>query len=113
MTENFLVRLFEHNHWANQQIIKACAALTDAQLDAPPTSATYGSIRETLVHFVASQQSYLRTLTMSVEARRNPPLIEYPDVEESERMSGEAFITLACDPSGIFQPTPLRTRDQF
>ncbi len=29
MTENFLVKLFEHNNWANLQIIQACSALRD------------------------------------------------------------------------------------
>lgn len=29
-----LVKLFEHNRWANLRAVEACAALTDAQLDA-------------------------------------------------------------------------------
>ena len=44
MTENMLVKLFEHNNWANSQIIQACSALSDEQLDAEPQSATKGSI---------------------------------------------------------------------
>ena len=36
MTENILGRLFEHNNWANLQIIQACSALSDEQLDAEP-----------------------------------------------------------------------------
>ena len=70
MSEDFLVSVFEHNHWANLQILQACATLTDAQLDAPPTSATYGTIRQTLLHFVGAQAGYLRTLTVSAEERR-------------------------------------------
>jgi len=34
----FLVRLFEHNNWANLQILQACSALSDEQLDAEPQS---------------------------------------------------------------------------
>jgi uncharacterized damage-inducible protein DinB len=30
MTEDFLVKLFEHNNWANLQIIQACSALATA-----------------------------------------------------------------------------------
>jgi uncharacterized damage-inducible protein DinB len=56
MAESILVRLFEHNNWANLRIIRACSALSDAQLDAEPQSATKGSIRLTLIHLVASQQ---------------------------------------------------------
>lgn len=114
MTENFLVNLFEHNHWANLQILQACATLTDEQLDAPPTSATYGTIRETLLHFVGSQAGYLRTLTVSVEERRATPVsLEFSDLGKSAQRSGEAFIALARDTSAIFQPTPLQTRDGF
>ena len=43
-----LVRLFEHNHWANLQLIQTCSALSAEQLDAEPQSATKGSIRLTL-----------------------------------------------------------------
>ncbi len=28
MTNKFMVMLFQHNHWANQQIIQACKVLT-------------------------------------------------------------------------------------
>ena len=59
MTENFLVKLFEHNNWANLQIIQACSTLSDEQLDAEPQTATMGSIRLTLIHLVASQRGYL------------------------------------------------------
>lgn len=38
MTINILEKLFEHNNWANLQIIQACASLSDAQLDAEPQS---------------------------------------------------------------------------
>jgi uncharacterized damage-inducible protein DinB len=107
------VRLFEHNHWANQQIIKACAALTDEQLDAPPTSATYGSIRSTLTHLVGAQYSYLRTLTLPLDERREGVSVAWGEVEASEHMSSAALTALARDPSGIFQPTPLRTRDGY
>ncbi|MEO8398058.1 MAG: DinB family protein, partial [Chloroflexota bacterium] len=114
MSEDFLVKFFEHNHWANLQIIQACAALTEAQLDAPPTSATFGTIRETLLHFVGSQASYLRTLTISAEERRATPItLAFADLEESARRSGESFIALARDTSAIFQPKPLQTTDGF
>jgi uncharacterized damage-inducible protein DinB len=54
MSRNFLSKIFEHNNWANQKIIEACTALTDEQLDAPPQSATEGSIRSTLLHLVSA-----------------------------------------------------------
>ena len=48
MTDIVLVKLFAHNNWVNKQIIEACFALSDQQLDAEPQSATQGSIRSTL-----------------------------------------------------------------
>jgi uncharacterized damage-inducible protein DinB len=73
MAESILVKLFEHNNWANLRIIQACSALSDDQLDAEPQSATKGSIRLTLTHLVASQQGYLSLLTLPVEARLHAP----------------------------------------
>jgi uncharacterized damage-inducible protein DinB len=58
MDENILTRLFEHNNWANLQLIQTCATLTDEQLDAQPQTATKGSIRSTLQHLINSQEDY-------------------------------------------------------
>ena len=112
MTENFLVRLFEHNNWANLRILEACSALSDEQLDAEPRSATKGSIRRTLVHLVNSQLSYLRTLTLPLEERLNSPSVAFSDLQDSASKSGEALLTLA---RGEQQPrkAQLQTRDGY
>jgi uncharacterized damage-inducible protein DinB len=109
MTENMLGKLFEHNNWANRQIIEICSALSDEQLDAEPHSATMGSIRQTLLHLVASQRSYLALLTLPLEARPTVPLT-WAELEESARTSGEGLLALA---SGEQKPlnTQLQTRD--
>ena len=73
MTENILGKLFEHNNWANLQIIQACSALSDEQLDAEPQSATMGTIRATLTHLAGAQAGYLSLLTLPVEARLDVP----------------------------------------
>lgn len=92
MTE-ILEKLFEHNHWANQQIIRACAGLSDEQLDRQPRSVTKGSIRRTLEHLVGSQQRYLLTLTAPVEAReREKP--SFDGLAESESLSSEGLLAL-------------------
>jgi uncharacterized damage-inducible protein DinB len=72
MADHFLEKLFEHNNWANLQIIQACSVLNDDQRDAAPQSATPGSIRSTLFHLVTSQQAYLNLLTLPLEKRRAP-----------------------------------------
>jgi uncharacterized damage-inducible protein DinB len=94
MTENFLVKLFEHNNWANQKIIETCMHLSDEQLDAEPRSATKGNIRSTLLHMVSSQRGYLALLTLSVEERKKgAPAIT--DLQESARISGAGLLALA------------------
>ena len=110
MAENILARLFEHNNWANQKIIEACSALTDEQLDAPPQSATEGSIRNTLLHLVSAQYGYLRLLTLPVEERRERVTVEFADVEKSIKESGERLLELAKD-VGKLPTDRLQTRD--
>ncbi len=96
MTGNILEKLFEHNNWANLQIIRACSALNDEQLDAEPRSAAKGSIRQTLTHLVTSQRGYLALLTLPVEARPTAPLA-FAELQESVRTSGEGLLALAGD----------------
>ena len=112
MTENFLVKLFEHNNWANLQIIQACSALSDEQLDAEPQSATKGSIRTTLLHFVASQRGYLSLLTLQVEERPTIPPT-FAELQESASSSGEGFLALARAETSKSLKTRLQTRDGY
>lgn len=112
MTENILLKLFEHNNWANMQIIQACYALRAEQLDAEPQSVTKGTIRGTLVHLVSSQESYLRTLTLPLEERRHPRTVGFDELEESARTSGEGLLALARGDPQPFAPR-LQTRDGF
>lgn len=112
MTENVLVKVFEHNNWANRQIIQACSALSDEQLDAEPQSVTKGSIRKTLVHLVASQHGYLSLLTMPADARRDPPPA-FDELQESARISGEGLLALTRNESNNLPKTRLQTQDGY
>jgi uncharacterized damage-inducible protein DinB len=97
MTENILARLFEHNHWANLQLIQACSALSDEQLDAEPQSATKGNIRLTLWHLLDGQQEFLSQLS-DIEPRLNwqaPP--SFAELVGSATISGEGLLALARD----------------
>src|SRR5574341_1467012 len=111
MTENILVKLFEHNNWANLQIIQACAALSDEQLDAEPQSATQGSIRSTLLHLVSAQQGYLSLLTLPVEERHDVRPT-FAEVQESARISGEGLMALVRNEHN-FPKTRLQTTDGY
>ncbi|MGA9533060.1 MAG: DinB family protein [Anaerolineales bacterium] len=94
MADTILGRLFEHSNWANSQMIDVCSSLTDEQLDAKPQSATKGSIRQTLIHLVRSQQGYLSLLTLPVESRQSPSPA-FSDLREAAASSGDALLALA------------------
>ncbi|NOT03186.1 MAG: hypothetical protein HOP27_01160 [Anaerolineales bacterium] len=112
MTENFLAKIFEHNNWANEKIIQACIALSDEQLDAPPQSATEGSIRSTLSHLVSAQYGYLRILTLPPEERKDRVILQFADLQESLKDSGERLLELARDESKL-PATRIQTRDGY
>ncbi len=114
MSTQSLVKLFEHNNWANLQIIAACSALTDEQLDAEPKSATKGSIRATLAHLVVAQSNYLRTLTLPLEQRLDRlPLPPFAEFKNMSTKSGEALLALARDEASNPVKGPLQTRDNY
>jgi len=111
MTGSFLVKLFEHNNWANNLIIEACYALSNEQLDAEPQSVTRGSIRRTLLHLVHSQAGYLSLLTMPVDER--PDVAPgFAELQESARKSGEGLLALARGDQKPFD-SRLTTKDGF
>jgi uncharacterized damage-inducible protein DinB len=113
MNECILEILFEHNNWANLQIIQACSTLNDEQLDAEPKSATQGSIRGTLFHLVTAQQGYLRLLTMPLEERlESVPAPTFSDLRKHASISGEALLALARDESSI-PKGQIQTRNGF
>jgi len=112
MSENILVKCFEHNKWANSQIIQVCYALRDEQLDAEPQSATKGSIRGTLQHLVSAQRGYLSLLTLPLEERPTTPLT-FAELPESANTTADGLIALAGDESGKHLQSKLRTRDGY
>lgn len=112
MAATMIEKIFEHNNWANDQIIQACLKLSDEQLDAEPHSATKGTIRLTLLHLVASQRGYLSLLTLPVEARSTIPP-EFAELQESARLSGDGLLALTKGDPGNRMPDRLQTRDGY
>jgi uncharacterized damage-inducible protein DinB len=111
MGESILVKLFEHNSWANIQMIQACSSLSDEQLDTEPHSATKGTIRQTLIHLVSSQRGYLALLTLPVKERKKVPL-EFADLKEVAQSSGEGLLALVRNDLDRL-PDRLQTTDGF
>jgi uncharacterized damage-inducible protein DinB len=95
MTDSILVKLIEHNNWANLCILEACEALSDEQLDHQPDSAVRGTIRETVCHLVTSQEDYVWMLTNfdhPPEREAEPTLAELRDLGI---WSGNELVSLA------------------
>ena len=88
---------FKYNLWANLRLLDACAQLSDAQLDAT-MKGTFGSVRETLMHMLAAEEGYARTLTGKIPTPPLGDLTHFPEFDELRRRakgSGEALITFA------------------
>ena len=103
-----------HGVWANEKLLERCRVLTDAQLELT-VPGTYGSIRKTLAHVVASEEAYLVRLLGSL--LHEPPLREQhlatldaiaghiPHVASAvERL----FANGNADPDRVIADTPLR-----
>ncbi len=113
MSENILAKFFEHNLWANLQIIQACAALSDEQLDAEPQSATKGSIRQTLAHLVDGEQDYLATLARREPRYNWPTPPSFAEMEEAVRVTAGDFQALLKDETGELLGKQIHTDDGY
>jgi len=85
---------FKYNLWANLRLLDACANLSDAQMDAT-TKSVYGSVRETLIHILNSEEGYAMHVTGTAPTPRLRELTPFPGFDELRRrarMSGEALI---------------------
>lgn len=97
-----LETLYRHNLWANLSLLEVCATLNDEQLQSSAVGG-YGSILDTLQHFVTSEASYIhriRTGEPLVRPQETPPLT-MTAMKESLRASGESLIEWASQ----VQPT--------
>jgi len=96
MNDSMIVDLFGHNTWANLRLLDACASLTEEQLDAN-VPGTFGAIRDTLLHIVGAEVSYVARVT----GRRpeNPPVRgQFPGIDklrEGAQWTGEELLQMA------------------
>ncbi len=103
--ESILVKLFEHNRWANLRAVEACAGLTDAQLDAT-VRGTAGSVRHTLMHIAGAEQRYVMRLSDRRPTYNERDGWRWPGADALRRAldeSGRALIELAAraDPDEV------------
>ncbi|HEY1351239.1 MAG TPA: DinB family protein [Ktedonobacteraceae bacterium] len=88
---------FRYNLWANLRLLDTCAQLSHTQLDATAPG-TFGSVRETLLHLVASEERYARALTGTSSIPLLEDLTTFPGFDELRlhaEHSGQALIRVA------------------
>jgi uncharacterized damage-inducible protein DinB len=91
-----LTTLFNHHLWANLRLLERCAGLTEEQMAATMPGAR-GSIRETLEHFVNSEQSYFSRISTGQPRHRpaDAPPMTIAEMIESVRFTGAGLIEWA------------------
>jgi uncharacterized damage-inducible protein DinB len=62
MTTSVLLELLRHKTWATLRLVEFCQGLAPEHLDAS-LPGTYGTIRETFRHLLASDGGYLKSVT--------------------------------------------------
>jgi uncharacterized damage-inducible protein DinB len=88
---------YKYNLWANLRLLDACARLTNEQLDATMVG-TFGSIRETLMHMLSSEEGYAGHFTGTYPQPRLHELPAFPGFDELRRraeQSGKSLITIS------------------
>ena len=113
MSTDLLVKVFEHNLWANIQIIETCSTLSDDQLDREPDSATRGSIRLTLWHLMRAEQSYLSILTGEERSFTWEDVPPFSELVDSANITGRGLVRLAEKGFGDSQRPFIQTSDGY
>ncbi len=89
------VEIFKHNLWANLRLLDACAALSEEDLEATAPG-TYGKVRDTLVHLLASEGRYVGEFNGKREFMLNEEqeFAGFEALRTHAVTSGEALITV-------------------
>ena len=91
--------LFKYNLWANLRLLDACEQLTDTQLDFT-TRGVYGSVRETLMHLVSSEEGYAWRFNFSgagpiSHMEDSGPFPGFDELRRRAQRSGKELIAMA------------------
>lgn len=106
---NALTPLFEHNYWANLQLLEACSGLAAEQL-ALSIGGVYGTPASTLLHYLSGEQNYIYWLRKEERPERIRSDSPWPGIEalvEHARWSGDRLRRLAesVEPSTVIRET--------
>ncbi len=109
-----LAQMFRYNAWANATVLDVCRQLSEDQLELV-VDGTAGSIRQTLMHSIGSQDAYLTDLRGEVRDRQHWRKGDWPGfdamtsyseassaalVEAAGSLTHDAPVTLTIEPFG-------------
>jgi uncharacterized damage-inducible protein DinB len=106
-----LLALYRHKTWATLRLIEFCQGLGDDLLDAT-LPGTFGTVRDTLRHLVASEESYFFRLTgerLAEPIPEGPVMIALGELGDRIRRLGPRWELLAQDPD--LPPRAVTLRD--
>src|SRR5687767_10795379 len=91
-----LTTLFSHNAWANLKLLDFCEALSAEQLDATAIGC-FGPIRDTLVHIVGAELSYVRRVNGKLPARSfsREQFPGFDQLKDAARWASDELLQLA------------------
>jgi uncharacterized damage-inducible protein DinB len=103
MNSSLLDEAFKHHVWATLELIERCLVLTQEQLDAA-VPGTYGSILETMRHFVGGDSLYLSHLTGDRVRRLDTDHMDLQELRAAMEADAKAWIELLAkdlDPAAV------------
>jgi len=114
--EGFITDLFRHNTWANLKLLDACQNLGDEQLDAN-VPGTFGSIRDTLLHIVGAEVSYVHRVNGRLPGEPPEPGT-FPSIDalkHDAEWCGDELLQLALNatPTDIVEQTRRGTNVKY
>jgi uncharacterized damage-inducible protein DinB len=114
MATDLLLRQMRHGIWANEQLLARCRALNKEQLELT-VPGTYGTIRHTFTHIVASEEGYLVRLLGALVHEppfraQDPANLDVIAEHIAHVKDGveRLFAKGSPDPDRIISDTPLR-----
>lgn len=92
-----LTEMFRQNRWANLQLLDLVAGVDEAVLSAGEPG-TYGTVGDTLLHIVRSEEGYLHRLRTGQPRPRDSRDSEFPGIaalRERAAKSGDGLVEVA------------------